>query len=369
MLRLAPLLVLVALAHAPRTAPLELERLAPDLQLSSWIERPAPGSAPPYASGDKPNERSDGSDSDRGGLTGYGGSPLIVHAFAWDDKKSTERVLPLMRDLLRANADRGLAVIGIADELLPDARPEDRLAAELNALSTHRVTYPVASADLGRSPSPYADGRNDAFVIGPNGALLWRGDPIAAQKDLLDALGRAYERPHVAVLRRPLDAKLARAESAYLAAELKDALAKAKKLLKSKNSEAAASARTVVNLVESTQWAWLEELRKHAAGGPDLRYFELAEALRSALPKGEAAKELEEIEKALKKEKLWRLRNQDLTKWIELRRERPALFPARKSKGGDAFAKELEKFLRTTANSNEATKEAKALLERYAGGR
>jgi hypothetical protein len=354
--------------------------LAPDLGLPDSAESGAPGwlgwIEPKTASGavenrsfqrsGRPGERAGTlGPGERGRIAAYHGVPLVLHTFAFDDATSTGVVLPLMRDLVDANVDRGIGVVGVAH-----GTSDAALESELATLKQLGVAYPVARVDLTKAAGPYLDlaqnGLAFACVIGPNGALLWRGNPVEDERDFLAAVQAAYARTVVAPLERALATELDKATAAYLAAELKDARAKAEKLTSSKDAAVAADAALLVDLVERTRDEWLADAREHGASGPDLRYFEVVRALRTALARTDALDALDELEKEIKKKQFWRLRAQDLEGWIELRAERPAAFPARVDKAGDAFAKKLGKLGRSTFNSNEATQSAKELLERYA---
>jgi len=357
-------LVLTAL-HPPASQEhsLELGLPAPDLALASWIEPGAHGSETgktsesSYDSGDDPGEQASGQKGERRGqVRRYHGYPLVIHTLAWNDDASTSEVLPLMCDLVYANADRGIAMIGVASDAGEDTPDRE-------------LPYPVARADLADSTSPYIDvaanGLSHAFVIGPNGALLWRGDPLKKQRDFLKAVQAAYARTVVMPLETAMHAELEKAVTGYLAGDLKDALSRSRKLSRGKDEELTSDATALAQLIQTTQADWLNEVEQHGASGPDLRYFECVRAIRTSLAKTDAIEELDALEKVVKKKKYWRLRVEDLNNWLELCDERPALFPARVSKAGKAHAKDLEKFKRSTFNSNQGTRAADALLARY----
>lgn len=337
---------------------LDVGQPAPDLGFAAWVE---PGSDPgqitdsTYALTGEQARRKKGEERARVGA--YHGVPLVIHTLAGGDAESKDEVLALMRDLVRANLDRGIAVIGVVDGAA--GQPEDP-----------RLPYPLALAELEKSESPYAvAAKSDAvqaFVVGPNGALLWHGDPLDDERKFLAAVQTAYARIVVSPIESTFQPELKKAVADYLAADLKDAASKAKKLARGRDPELSSGAQALTELVQATQNAWLGDAGQHGESGPDLRYFECVRAIRTALAKTDAIKELDALEKEVKKKKYWRLRAQDLNSWLELRAERPALFPARVTKSSDAFAKDLEKFKRSTWNSNEATRSADALLERYA---
>jgi len=341
--------------------------LAPGLGLTDWIEPGAAGGLAGNGSYEpgRPGERAGALGADeRSRIGAYHGVPLVVHTFAFDDATSTGALLPLMRDLVSANVDRGIGVVGVAHAAGDDAPA---------LLKQHEVPYPVARADLAKANGAYLDlatnGLVHAWVIDPNGALLWHGEPVDDERAFLAAVQAAYARTLVAPLEHALDAELEKATVAYLAGELKDARARANKLASAKDEALAADAAALVGLVDATRDGWMADARSRGAAGPDLRYFEVVRAIRTALARTDAVKELDELEQDVRKHQLWRLRAQDLETWLDLRVERPALFPARVDGAGDAFAKQLESFGRSTFNSNEGTRAAKELLERYAQAR
>ena len=362
-------LTLALSAHAFAQEPVfELGQLAPESGLTAWLEPESDSDGSKDSDIDisgRPGERASRMKAgERGELGAYRGIPLVLHTLAWDDAISTGEMLPLMRDLVNANVDRGIAVIGIAN-----TAGEDALADELKERKRHALPYPVAREILATSGSPYVDlaghGLAHAFVIGPNGALLWRGNPIEKEGEFVEAVQIAYARPTVESLTAPLHAELKKAVAAYLAADLKDARSKAMKLTRSKDAEVSAGATSLVELVDTTLASWLQEARKHGNSGPDLLFFKTAQAIRTSAPRSDTEKELDALEKDLKKKAFWRVRAQDLSNWLELVPDRPALFPARVTKPGNSFAKQLGKFRRSTTNSNEATQSAEDMLKRY----
>ena len=366
-----PLVLALSLLSPPQDAPptFELGQLAPDLALESWLE-PEIDEGRSFQrninTSGKPGElagkqRGDG----RAQVRSYHGVPLIVHTLAWNDATCTGEVLPLMRDLVRANEDRGIAMIGVSQS---DGQEDP--AADYEQWQEHELAYPVAREDLMASESPYVDlaanGLVHAFVIGPNGALLWRGDPAAEQRDFLAAVDQAYGRTVVPALERPLHPVYRQATADYLAGRLHKVLDQATKLMVSADDAQREDGGALIDLVHAAQEDWRERAHMLAAGTPRMEFLVVARDLRACLPKSKAAKELKDIEKDLNKKTFWTLRSKELKEWLELREERPALFPARSSKAGDRFARKLEKYLRKTNNSHEATQAAETLLARYA---
>jgi hypothetical protein len=352
----------LVLATAPPAGDLEIGRRAPDLGLSAWLE---PTDAKPRAPEERAGELAP---DERSRVAAYHGVPLVVHTLAWGDPTSTDAVLPLMRALVDACSDRGIAIVGVAN-----GGGDDALERELAELERHRVRYPVARAEFGRRTGPYVDvathGLAYAFVVGPNGALLWEGNPAADEEGFLAAVQAAYARPVVAPLDAPLHAELAGAEVAYLAADLRNAEARARRVADSEDPDVALGAAEILRLIDATADGWLRAARSHGDagkdGGPDLRYAEAAAWIRTALERKPAEKELGAIEDELVRRKGWRAREQELGEWLELRPDRPALFPARVTKAGDAHAKKLAKLLRSLDDGKEEARAARDLLQRY----
>jgi hypothetical protein len=366
---LAALVLPLVVRALPEGGGLELGRLAPDLELDAWIEPPPAEEGGETRKGTYrffggPSEHAGGLAADlRSRIPAYHGVPLVLHTFAWDDPVSTEKVLPLMSALVAANVDRGIAVVGVAH-----GGGEEELERELAELREHDVPYPVARASFAQRTGPYVDaaanGLAYAYVVGPNGALLWHGDPVEEEEDLLEAVRAAYARPVVEALEHPLHPALARAESAYLAADLRGAQVRAQKLAGAKEADVALGAAEIARLVDATAEAWMHEARAHASG-PDVRYLELAAAIRGALERTDTEKALRVVEAEVGKEKPWRQRAEHLEAWLALRAERPAQFPARVDKAGDAFAQKLAELVSASTESSEAIQAAQELLQRY----
>ena len=364
----ALLALCLLLPHQDAGIALEHDQLAPDLGLTSWLQ--------PHAEegrsfernvnrSGRPGEQASKQDGeDRSRVAAYHGVPLVVHTLAWNDSKCTGELLPLMRDLVLANVDRGIAMIGVAQ-----SDGEEDPQGDLDRYKSHDLPYPVAREDLFASESPYVDvaghGLAYAHVIGPNGALLWSGNPLEDQDDFLGSVQAAYNRIVVPRLERPLHANLRKATANYLEGRLRKALDQAVKALPSKDDAQRADAGLMIDLIAEAEKGWLREAHTLAAGMGRLRFLEVARALREALPRSDAVDEIEDMEKELRKELAWSIRSKELEEWLDLREARPPLFPVRSSRDGDRFAAKLEQYLRKTSNSHEGTQAAEDLLDRY----
>jgi hypothetical protein len=290
---------------------------------------------------------------------------VIVHTFAWDDAAATENALPLVRDLLAANADRRLAAIGIANAV-------DKEAARTQARSL-QLEHPIAMQDFAQPGSTYVDlGAHPAcyaFVVGRGGGLVWSGDPLEEEKGLLAAVKDALLVPEVVRIAQPLHAKLAKGLGEYYAGRLSRALALAAEERKQAEKPAGAACLADAKLLEKTaleaQHDWLRKLSEAAASKDATVYVALLSACQTGFARGEIAKDLVRLEKEARKDGFFEMRLLDSKKYLAMLDERPVLFPARKDAAGDKFAKKLESFVRSTPNSTEETRTAQALADRY----
>ncbi len=290
---------------------------------------------------------------------------VIVHTFAWGDGLSVGKALPLIRDLLAANSDRRLAAIGICDFVETET-------ARGNAKSLF-LEHPIAIEKFEESHPPFVDPKLHppcwAFVVGRGGGLRWQGDPARDEKAFLTAVKDALEVPEVAAVGRPLHERLAKALAEYYAGRLSRALSLAMDerdaAQKSADKAGLGDAQMLEKTVHESQLIWLRDLENAAAKQDSTAYVALVRACRLGFAKGDVAKDLERLDREAHKDGFFEMRLIDSQKYFEMFEERPILFPARKDAAGEKFAKKLESFVRSTANSTEETRSAKALADRY----
>jgi hypothetical protein len=290
---------------------------------------------------------------------------VIVHTFSWSDEAANRLALPLVRDLLAANSDRRIAGIGIADGLA--------LEAARSAAKSAGLEHPIAIEELSTSRCPYVDlaarAACSAFVVGRGGGLLWQGNPATEQAAFLAAVERALALHPVLRLERALREALGKALGEYYAGRLSKAVALAqsarKAAEKSEDPVLLADAERMESHARGTQLAWMRELGEIAVRKDALAYVLLGRACQAAFARGEVQTDLEELERAMHKDRFFETRVLEVQKYVALQDERPPFFPVRRDAAGDRFAARLEGFLRSTSNANDETRTARDLVDRY----
>jgi hypothetical protein len=91
----------------------------------------------------------------------------------------------------------------------------------------------------------------------------------------------------------------------------------------------------------------------------------LVRACKAGLAKSDVQKDLDRLDKEAHKDGFLEMRLLESQKYLEMLDDRPVMFPARKESAGDRFAAKLESFVRSTPNSTDETRTAKALADRY----
>ncbi|MCZ6598595.1 MAG: hypothetical protein O7B99_13210 [Planctomycetota bacterium] len=352
--------------------PLEVGEPAPDIGLSEWLgEDQADGVKKIIKKVGGVGDVDLGDLGDLDDLLGFGstrgqtakhhGHALIVHTFDWDDPASGIELVALVVDLVSANQARELAAIGIASPI------DEKIGADL-ALR-RGIEHPVALTDLLGSGSPYVagavNGLTYAFLIGPSGELVWRGNPMKKEAGFLEAVRDALARHPLPRVEWPLHDELDPALAGYYPGELSRAESAAAKTESGAKPGLAADADYLQKRIGLAAIELLHDLREAVSKRRVDDFVVLRHFGRIAFPRGEIAKEIGRLEKEALKVTNFQNRMRDNEKWLDLQEDRPALFPARKSRTGNKLAKKLEKFLRSTSNSLRVTRTAQELLDRY----
>ncbi len=327
------------------------------------------------------------------------GEVVLIHTMGVESEVCRTEALPLMRDLLRANEGRGLTVItfllgeeelelveedegageedegsGDEDEDADDPTPEDELA---EIAKRPGVEHPLAFTTPEQSPyfQPQMNGITYVTMIGRSGEVAWAGNPVEDQKQFLATLRQELVDGTAPALSINSSAALDDVLDDYYEGRWASARRKAEKRVKQlAKAEGQAELderedlQRIIQSVTDAERDHLADLSTALGDRKSYRFYWERNILLRAFPKGETAKAVEEMSKRPD-------RNNfagsfiDAERYFEFAQERPVLFPVRKSRDGDKFARKLEKFLRKTNNSVRVTQEAKALLEVYVSAR
>jgi hypothetical protein len=338
---------------------------APEIDCPTWIDSGAPSKGKVTTTTSVSSEGGVPVSRKAKKLADLADHVVIVHTFAWNDAAAKDKALPLVRDLVAANSDRKLAAIGIADGL--------ELEAAKASAKTLGLEHPIALEDLAKSKSPYADLSEHAacfaFVVGRGGGLLWQGNPAQDEKGFLAAVKSALELHPVGRVERKLHDRLAKALTEYYAGRLSRAVAIAaddrKAAEKTGDKQWIEDTKLLDQVARETQLTWLRELENAAAKKDATTYVALVRACKAGLAKSDVQKDLDRLDKEAHKDGFFEMRLIESQKYLEMLDDRPVMFPARKESAGDKFAGKLEAFVRSTPNSTDETRTAKALADRY----
>lgn len=291
---------------------------------------------------------------------------VLVHAMDWEDEECMEQSVAFLRDFVAANADRSIGVLSIAKK---PASVDAATAAE-----SYGIDWPLALVADSES-SPYFDADTPShdrlFVIGRGGGLAWQGDPVKEEKGLLSTLAEELAKYAAPAVGRPLDESLLDALESYHSNEWKKAESAAakqlKKVAKKKDElsiQIAADAQHLIDTIDRHKREMVTSAKQFDRARAVLEFLEIQQAAEFGLPKTEVTREIEDMAKEALKG--WSsLSFQDTKTWLEVRAERPVLYPGRRSKSGDRFDKKVDKFLRSTLNFITCRQRALYLQEVY----
>jgi hypothetical protein len=239
------------------------------------------------------------------------------------------------------------------------------------------IEHAVAVTGMYGEYSPYLNmshmpGLTFVYIVGREGGIVWKGDPSRDTDEFLEALAAALSGPRMRpVPEIPGEAageELADARIAYVTGDLAKArkLAEkaASKFAKKKGEEAAAIAGGATALVEAVDGTLADLTLAFdtalESGDPEATCQALRDIQR-AFPRSEASSAAEDAlganEELAASVAAW-------SAWLELAETRPPSFPARHEKLEKRYAKDLEKYLKKTADGP-GGETAKAWLERY----
>ncbi len=299
-------------------------------------------------------------------LAALRGKVVLLHTFAWDSEPCTRTLIPLVNDLVRANRDRELAAVSIC--------ASDDEGGDASARPTRlHMTHAVGVAKEGECPYlvPGEGGIGQLFLVGRSGLLLWRGDPVREQEAFLEAVRLALGQPAAPCLERDLRPELGEACAEYCAGRYGLARSLAEKV-RGRFEEAAgeeaegiaADAEHLIGLVSRLEQEHLDSARDALVKHRSMRFMVSIDVLSRGFPKTRSSRLAQEM---VKESVRGRFAGsfRDARDWFEIRGERPPLFPARRDREGDRFAREIEKYLRKTHNDVGATQEARRLMEAY----
>lgn len=295
------------------------------------------------------------------------GRVVLLHALDWEDSEALVQTLPLLRDLLYSNAHRGIAVISIVA-----AEPGEQAQA---MAESHDVSWPVALVH-GELSTPYFSpetlGTNYIHLIGRSGQVLWKGGAISGRDELLEALQSELIKHAAPVLDRGLHEELGKAQELYYSGEWMKARKLAEKLVRkhgdddSEPSKAiAADAKHLLARIAEHEHDLSLRARDAMSRRSAFQFYEV----QYAVDAGFARSDLQERVRETAKEAPKGLTGHSFPTtedWFEFRDEQPVLFPARKSRAGERFAKKLKKYTKSTVNNVPATQLAQRLLDEYA---
>lgn len=394
---LAPLLSCLLAAQAPEAGaaaapaakptallPIAIDRPAPDLGLAEWLGKaksPGPiGKVVRVGGGDLPGgipelndeleakikeslkgigQAINAGQKQPGDLALYHKKVVLVHVIDWGQPSASSDLIDLVRDVVHANEDRGLQAIGImADD--EESQTQARQAG---------LDWPIGLTSLRNSPSLYVTPAKQSrvFVIGRSGQLVWRGNPSSNRGAFLKALAAALNQLGAERIEGNLGESFGEALSLYYAESLSKALAQAERLKTAAKADEQmrVDAERLIIAAKESELSWLRAMRSAAKRRRDFdQYVRNIDGLVKAFAKT-SGKEAKAHEKATSRKSNNAQRLKDERKLQELQALRPALFPARKSKAHDRFAKSIDKFLSSKRLTDEAERRALDLTDRY----
>lgn len=260
-------------------------------------------------------------------------------------------------ELVDANRDRGAAIVSFVEEA--DAQfVQDRLKGE---------GLPCPVGVLGaESKSIWA--RDEVAVVGRSGELLCSSTKL---DDVAKAFEAALDCCSAERVERPLAPALLPALADYFESRYAKARDGAEALLKKAESgktddaaRVAADAKYLLQRIDGQEKELVAACAKALADGDVERLVDLDLVLSKGC-KGDVAKAASEPLRKVQAQSLLANRVIDYRKYLGLVEKRPLLFPRRDDAAGRKLVKELESFLKQTANDAVSQQRARGLVQRY----
>lgn len=260
-------------------------------------------------------------------------------------------------ELVDANRDRNLALVSFVAE--DDAQfVQDRLKGE-------DLACPVGV--LGpESKSIWA--RDEIAVVGRTGELLCASTKL---EDVLKAVEKALDCCSAVRLERPLAPALLPAMADYFESRYAKARDGAEAVLKKAEAgklddaaRVAADAKHLLARIDAQEKELVAASQKALADGQVERLVDLDLVLSKGC-KGDVAKAASELLKKIQAQSLLANRVIDYRKYLGLVDKRPLLFPRRDDGAAKKLVKDLESFLKQTANDAVSQQRARGLVQRY----
>ncbi|MBK7875025.1 MAG: hypothetical protein IPJ77_04615 [Planctomycetes bacterium] len=260
-------------------------------------------------------------------------------------------------ELVDANRDRNAAIVSFVEE--SDAQfVQDRLKGE-------ELPCPVG-------------------VLGPESKSIWAHDEIAVvgrtgelvcSSTKLDEVAKAFEKAldccSAERIERPLAPALLPAMADYFESRYAKARDGAESVLKKSESgklddaaRVAADAKHLLARIDAQEKELVAACAKALAEGNVERLVDLDLVLSKGC-KGDVAKAASEQLKKIQAQSLLANRVIDYRKYLGLVDKRPLLFPRRDDGAAKKLVKELESFLKQTANDATSQQRARGLIQRY----
>ena len=340
----------------------EIGKPAPSHALKHWLGDPTPST---NSKQKVVTKESFGGDADQPKqLAKLIGRVVMIHAMQPNSQGVLRHTAPLIRDLHRANLDRGIGLI----TLIPK---ED---GNLDMIERLEISWPVAeySAD---SKSPYLDSTfqrdNYVWIISRSGFLAWHGNPQKSEKEFLSTVQRMLDQSSAPSLEIVLNTALNKAVSAYADGDWNDARRRAEKLLKKHGKRSGeddqiiyVDASYLVSIISEHESSLVLKAKTALDKKRLLQFLQFQHAIKQGFAKTDSVKQ---TSKALAEYKKNRIGSslEDAIALRELLIERPLLFPARKSSAGDRLNKELEQFVMRSSNDISPTQLARKLMDDY----
>lgn len=281
--------------------------------------------------------------------------------------------MPAVVDAQEANRDRGLVTISLQGLNQREDVADDHW---LSVGQEMGMTHHLGETSYFGEWSPYFNLNSNSsttygFLVGRSGVVRWRGDLGSNQEEFLEALELALAVPAVPPLPEGVAPELDKALQGYVSGDLgkarKEAEKVRRKLAKSRKPEGQVVAAQAAGLVEAltTYEDELFERAQAARESGDAEALTRAlNALRASFPRGTHAKALKALTKGVAADPELEAAAESWSAWFELAEERPALFPARRDKASERFAKRLARFV-DDHGPGAVNELARAWLERW----
>jgi hypothetical protein len=237
------------------------------------------------------------------------------------------------------------------------------------------MKHSIVMMSVDTKTCPYVNvGKNGfsfVFVIGRDGRIVWKGNHTVKDKDYFKAVNKALAVKPAPALDRAFNAALDAALANYYSSRFSESRKEAQKVAKKysrKQGDSAAGIREdaafLIKQIDARADELLGRMEKSLKSGDGAAFAKASADLTAGFAGTDALARAKVLLRETTGNTLFTGELKAADAWHALLKKRPLLFPARRDKTSKAYARKLEKYLKTYKEQKSAAA-AGVLLEEF----